>query len=118
MDEATRVSQVDEVMPVVLDILERWRGSSMVMSRADMCARLRCTDRVLRAAVAELRKAGYLIVVDDGGGYRFARSVDDVVAFTSSLKKRIQSLREVVERMEAASLRQFGSPGGQMELFG
>jgi len=100
--------QALEVAPAVLEVLQGWRGSSYVMSRQTLCHRLGCSDRVLRAAIVELRKQGHLIIADEDGGYRFARSVDEVLGYTGSLKSRIGSLWEVIRLMEAAAERQFG----------
>ena len=114
---AQRTDRVHEVAPEVLAALQRWRGSSHVLSREELCGMIGCSDRVLRSAIVELRKAGHLIVADEAGGYRFARSAEDAYRYTMSLKTRLQSMREVIELMEAAVVREFGAPGGQLELF-
>jgi biotin operon repressor len=108
--------RVHEVMPEVLAALERWRGSSHVLSREELCGMVGCSDRVLRAAIVELRKTGHLIIADEGGGYRFARNAKDVYGYTMSLKARIQAMRTVIEKLEAVAMQEFGPP--QLELFG
>jgi len=108
--------RIQEVMPVVLEELQRWQGSSHVLSRKDLCAMVECSDRTLRSAIVALRKSGYLIIADEQGGYRFARDAEDLYTYTTSLKTRIQAMRVVIELMEAAGIREFGAPGGQLEL--
>jgi DNA-binding GntR family transcriptional regulator len=99
-----------------LQIFEEWRGSRRALSRKDLCHRLGCDDRILRQAVRELRCQGHLIVADPNGGYRFAQCGEEVFGYTSSLKSRIQALREVTEAMEAQARQRFGEPVEQLSL--
>ena len=66
-------------------------------------------ERLVRAAIAVLRERGELIIADPSGGYRFATSYDDLTQFTSSLKSRIEALRQIVSRMETAGRQAFKS---------
>ena len=99
-----------------LPVFEQFRGSSVALSRESLCKRLDCQDRLLRDAVRELRCQGHLIVADEAGGYRFAKSGEEVYGYTASLKSRIQALREVTEAMEAAAQQKFGEPVEQLGL--
>lgn len=99
--------QAQDAAPQVLALLEEFRHKTYILTRADMTGRLGITDRVLRAAVAELRKQGHLVVADENGGYRFAVSWNDVNRYTASLKSRIAALREIVAEMETTAARTF-----------
>ncbi len=99
----------------VLQLLQQFRGRSYVLTREDIAGRLGIRDRIVRAAIAELRRQGHLIVADESGGYRFANGWDDVLRYTSSLKSRLTSLREVVERMETQAAIEFGSVAAHQE---
>jgi DNA-binding GntR family transcriptional regulator len=104
---------------LVLQVLRDWRGHKYVPSREDLSARCHVDDRVLRAAIAELRRQGYLIVADEEGGYRFATGWNDVERFLASMKSRIVALREVVTAMETRAAAEFGPApvAEQMALF-
>ena len=104
------------VAPELLELLERWQESYWSLSRPDLCMSLGCSDRVLRAAVAELRKAGELIVVAPEGGYRIARSEVEVSRFVAALRERITSLEAVIGTMEQVAGERFGEGTGQLEL--
>jgi biotin operon repressor len=108
-----------EAAPVVLEVFKRWRKSRNALSRQDLVGMTGLSDRLIRSAIAELRRQGYLIIADENGGYRFARSVDEVLAYTASLKSRVDALREVVTAMESAAEDQFGSGSlaQQMSMF-
>lgn len=108
-----------EAAPIVLQVFERWKGSSNTLSRQDLMGLTGLSDRVIRAAIGELRRQGYLIIADEGGGYRFARSAGEVLTYTASLKSRVDALREVVKAMETAAKDQFGegSLAQQMSMF-
>lgn len=106
-----------EAAPQVLAILTRRGQSRNALSREDLCGLTGLNDRCVRAAIAELRRQGHLIIADDAGGYRFARSADEVLAYTASLKSRMDALRAVVHAMESAAEDQFGSLAQQMSMF-
>jgi len=114
--EVTSVDEIEELANRALTHFELWRHNGRALSREELCRKLGCDDRTLRIAVRELRCEGYLIVADPGGGYRFAHKGGEVYGYTSSLKSRIQALREVTEAMEAAAQREFGPPGEQLSL--
>jgi len=105
------------VAPQALQLLEKFRDGEYVLSRTDIAGRLGVTDRVVRATMAELRKQGYLIVADAKGGYRFARSLEDVQRYTASLKSRVAALRAVIMQMEAAAQRVYGPDVEQVGLW-
>jgi len=108
-------TMVEQVAPVVLEQLRTWRASGQALSRRALAHRCECSDRVLRFAVAELRRQGHLIIAEDAGGYRLAQTPEDVEAYVNTLKSRCQALREIIDRMQASSDRQFA--GRQMGLF-
>jgi biotin operon repressor len=108
--------RIQEIADRALEIFKEWRGSRCSLSREDLCHKLDCGDRELRIAVRELRCQGHLIVADPAGGYRFARCGEEVYGYTSSLKSRIQALREVTEAMESQARRRFGEPVEQLNL--
>ena len=91
-----------------LTVLELYRESSVALTRETLCGILGCDDRPLRRALRHLRCQGHLIVAEESGGYRFAKKGEEVYGYTSSLKSRIQALREVTESMEAAARQEFG----------
>jgi len=101
-EEARRVG------PELLTLLERWQESYWALSRADLCQSLGCSERVLRAAVAELRRGGHLVVVPPEGGYRLARSWAEVARFTAALEERIESLQETIGVMRQVAGERFG----------
>lgn len=105
------------IIPAVLRILQRWRPTGNTLTRGDLCVQVGCNDRVLREAIAELRKAGHLIVVDKNGGYRFARNGDEVYVYVRSLQRNIRALVEVCDAMAAAAALQYGEPHTQTEMF-
>lgn len=105
--EASGLTTV-ELAGRVLTIFKRYRESSVPLTREALCSMIGCGDRELRQAVRYLRCQGHLIVAEPSGGYRFAKKGDEVYGYTSSLKSRIQSLREVTEAMEAAARKEFG----------
>lgn len=107
---------VRELGARALAIFKRYRGSSVALTREALCNALDCDDRVLREAIRWLRCEGYLIVAEPGGGYRFAREGEEVYGYTSSLKSRIQALREVTEAMEAAARQEFGPQQERLPL--
>ena len=92
----------------VLTVFNRYRDSSVALTRETLCGILGCEDRSLRRAIRHLRCVGHLIVADEAGGYRFAKKGDEVYGYTSTLKSRIQALRTVTESMEAAARKEFG----------
>jgi len=100
--------QIAAIAPLALHVLSNWRGKGYPLSRTDLAARCNCDDRTLRAAIAELRRQGYLIVADKDGGYRFASSWADVERFLSEMKSRITAIREIVESMERTAAQEFG----------
>jgi len=99
------------IAPELLELLERWQESYWSLSRPDLCMSLGCSDRVLRAAVAELRKAGHLVVVAPEGGYRIARNPVEVSRFVDALRQRIESLEAVIGTMERVAGERFGEAG-------
>lgn len=99
-----------------LDVFAKFRGSSVTLSRQYLCHELNCEDRQLRKAIRELRCEGWLIVADESGGYRFARSPEEVFGYTASLKSRIRALREVVDAMEGEARKVWGEPVQQLGL--
>lgn len=103
------------VAPELLELLERWQESYWSLSRPDLCMSLGCSDRVLRAAVAELRRGGHLVVVAPEGGYRLARSEVEVSRFVATLRERITSLEAVIGTMERVARERFGEKA-QLEL--
>jgi len=105
--EAERNAAAEELAPRLLRIFEAWRSSGRVLERADLAHQLACSDRILRVAVAVLRKDGHPIIAEGEGGYRFARSADEVLSFTGTLKSRIGELRQVVNALEAAAAREW-----------
>lgn len=111
-----------DAAPAVLEYIQTAQAEGRVPSRDELVLRLQLSDRLIRQAVAELRNQGYLLVADEGGGYRFASSYADVMRYTASLKSRIESLRDVIRRMELEAHRRY--PDGQdaeqleMELVG
>lgn len=107
---------IEDVANRALTYFELWRSHGRPLSREELCRALGCDDRILRKAVRKLRCEGYMIVADPEGGYRFAHDGGEVYGYTSSLKSRIQALREVTEAMEEAAQREFGPPGEQMRL--
>lgn len=96
----------------VLAALKEWQESFHALGRGDLCALVGCSDREVRAAVAELRRHGHLVVVADGGGYRIAQSVEELHVFTAVMRRRIQALVEAIEAMEETAARRFGDGSG------
>lgn len=90
----------------VLSALRYHRGECVFSE--DIAREVGTSDRIARAAVAVLRERGELIVADPNGGYRFARDYEDVLQFTASLKSRMESLRQIVVRMELAARSKYG----------
>jgi hypothetical protein len=105
-----------EVAPAVLEVFQRWSKSRNTLSRQDLVGLTGLNDRLVRAAIAELRRQGHLIIADESGGYRFAQSADEVLAYTASLKSRVDALRAVVRAMETAAEDTFGL-ARQMSMF-
>jgi hypothetical protein len=114
---STLEKQAVALAPATLALLQEFAGKEYALTRADMCGRLHCTDRVLRAAIAELRRQGHLVVAQaDEGGYRLARSWAEVTGYTASLKSRIQSLQEIIGVMETTARTRFGpAPAARQE---
>lgn len=108
---------VDEIKLDLLNLLRLWQTSRTPLSRRALCQRLECQDRVLRRAVEELRRKGYLVIADEGGGYRLALSLDEVMGYTATLKSRIRALRQIVDRMETTAVQVFQNGGIQERLF-
>jgi biotin operon repressor len=79
-----------------------------VVTRAALCALTGCSEREVRAAVAELRRHGHLVISTDDGGYRMARSVEEVRAYTQTLIWRLWRLWETVAAMESSAAKHFG----------
>lgn len=109
--------QASAIKSLVLAVLQEFRRSGYSLSRQDLCARVGTSDRVLRAAVAELRRDGHLVVAEETGGYQLARSWDEVERYTASLRSRITALREIVDAMERGATQQFGSGEQQLGLW-
>jgi len=110
------IDGIQDIASQALRHLELWRGRRKALTRDELCRMIGCDDRNLRNALRELRVQGYLIVAEADGGYRFALEGGEVYGYTSSLKSRIQALREVAEAMEASAEREFGPPGEQLSL--
>ena len=106
--------EAERIAPELLVMLERWQESYWALSRPDLCQSLGCSDRVLRAACALLRKEGHLVVVPPEGGYRLAKGYAEVVRFTATLKGRIESLAEVIGVMERVAEERFGAGAEQL----
>ena len=111
MDTTATIEQIAERL---LPIFREWRGTGVALSRDWLRQQVGCSDRVLRRAVTYLREEGELIIADPNGGYRLARSANEVIEYTSSLKSRIEALRTVVTAMESTATREFGA--SQMAL--
>jgi DNA-binding GntR family transcriptional regulator len=77
------------------------------VSRCELCALSGCSDRAIRAAISELRRAGWLIVGDESG-YWFARSVEEVNQVIMNLERQERSLHEIIEAMRGAAMFWFG----------
>jgi DNA-binding GntR family transcriptional regulator len=106
-NEVERLAAAEEIAPRALRILEAWRGSGQPLARDELARRLGCSDRVLRAAMALLRMDGHLVIAEDEGGYRLAKSIDEVGRYVASLKSRVENLRLVIRAMEAEAAREF-----------
>jgi len=114
-NEVVRSAAAEGVAPEALRILQEWRASGQPISRSALAHRLECSDRVLRAAMALLRTQGHLVIADDDGGYRLARSPEDVERYVATLKSRVAELSLVIRAMEQEARRAF--PGSlQMRL--
>jgi len=79
------------------------------MSRNELCALSGGSDRIIRASISELRRAGWLIVGDESG-YRFAQNIEEVNQVITSLERQERSLCEVIHAMREAATLQFGQP--------
>lgn len=109
-----RDEQAKEIADQVLAEIRFYNGKPV--SSHQIAREIGANERLTRAAIAVLRERGELIIADPGGGYRFARSYEDLTQFTSSLKSRIEALRQIVSRMETAGRREFKSDA-QPRLF-
>jgi biotin operon repressor len=72
------------------------------VSRGELAQLAQCSERDVRSAISELRRAGWLIV-GDATGYRIAQSVEEVHQVVRALTSQIKSLQEVVEAMQVAA---------------
>lgn len=70
-------------------------------------------DRRIREAIVRLRKAGYVIISDAGGGYRMAKDRAEVNAYISGQVARIKALRKNVTAIMRAykAISQIDLPG-------
>lgn len=82
---------------------------SRAVSRVELDAICGCTDRAVRAAISELRRAGWLIVGNESG-YRFAQNIEEVNQVIMSLERQERSLHEVIEAMREAAALRFEQP--------
>lgn len=105
--EAERIAAAEQVAPQVLAMLEEWRHSGQALSRDTMAHRLRCSERIVRVAMAQLRLAGHLVVGQDQGGYRLARSPEEAEEFIRSMESRMVEIGRTVRAMKAALAREF-----------
>ncbi len=64
---------------------------------------------MVRAAISELRRAGWLIVGDEAG-YRFAKTIEEVNQVITNLERQERSLHEMVQVMREAAEDRFGQP--------
>ncbi len=78
------------------------------MCRTELAALAGCSERDVRTAISELRRAGWLIV-GDAAGYRIAQNVEEVHQVVRALTSQIRSLQEVVEAMQVAASARFMS---------
>jgi len=76
------------------------------VSRCELCALSGGSDRMVRAAISELRRAGWLIVGDEAG-YQFAQNIEEVNQVITNLERQERSLHEVVEVMREAAVLRF-----------
>lgn len=97
--------KVHRAIPVVLGALRCVREP---VTRDQLVSVTGCSDRIVRAAITELRRMGWLVVSLDGGGYRFAESREEVVAYLATVREQIRALEEVAASMEQAATLKFG----------
>ena len=79
------------------------------VSRCELCALSGGSDRMVRAAISELRRAGWLIIGDESG-YRFAQNIEEVNQVIMSMERQERSLHEIVEVMREAAALRFEQP--------
>ena len=82
---------------------------TQMLSRNELRALSGGSDRMIRAAISELRRAGWLIVGDESG-YRFAQNVEEVNQVITSMERQARSLHEGMEVMREAATLRFEQP--------
>lgn len=93
-----------EVSAALLGVLEKRRGAGdgRVLSRLALAQLCGCTERELRLAVRELRRGGQPVVAERGG-FRLAVDLDEVLAYTATLRRQAEATMELVARVEGAA---------------
>lgn len=99
-DSETRSEAAIALAPQVLEVLQDWKRSGQALSRYSLAARFKTNERIIRQAMLELQLRGHGVIADTDGGYRLARSADEILAYTATLKSRIGALREKVDALD------------------
>jgi len=88
------------------DILAIMKRRARV-ERGELVQALHSNDRLVREAISDLRRQGYLIIGDENGGYRLARNYEDVFRFVGTITREARVLDEVASAMLMAAAKQF-----------
>lgn len=96
------LAQAKGIAPSVLRILER-----SASSRVELCKATGKDERIVRAAIAELRKTGHL-VVGDSSRYWLSNDWGEVFSYTASIKQQLVALMAVLVAMEDAAVNRLG----------
>lgn len=107
---------MDIISQVVLAALRVHPARSI--GQAELAGWAGCTNRQVRAAIADLRRQGWLIM-GNGSGYYFARNIDEVHRFLARIADQICQLEDLRAALYQAARVRFDQgvcTGGQDEF--
>lgn len=78
-------------------------GRQAGMTRYDISEKTGLSDRIVRAAIHDLRAEGHIIITDGASGYYFPDDKDDLERWTrielSRLKRILEAVRPAIEEL-------------------
>lgn len=96
-------------------------GHQNAKGRRQLCSELKCSDRVLRKAIEELRRDYPILTRDDGKGYYLAETTEegreDARRWINRQNRRIVSIRAATAGAKKFSKPRKDTPG-QLSMFG
>lgn len=93
-------------------------GEDNRISRGDLSAKLRTSDRRIRLAVSELQRRGELIFsdTDEGGYFYLGENIEPATRYINQEYHRSNELREKARALENAVKARYGPAAGQGRL--